>query len=242
MILNIKQAYEICESIKSINIDIGIQYEKKLANKFIPKEKALKSKEMQNEWWKTLKKGDIVRCIVSKNKTYRKIGDEFVIWKDYDKNYPYISYDYIRSSSNFDEFELVRRANEVKEEVPEYYECINRGYASFTVGKIYKIRNPLNLEDDGNFIDDSGRCNGWCGYNYEHFKPSTKSAYDAQFRTDVPNSDIDYIDIMCKKDCLSVNSPKKKSYTPIYTEPTTVTNVDELILIKKVNKVKTIKI
>jgi len=37
-------------------------------------------------------------------------------------------------------------------------------------------------------------------------------------------------------------SPKKKSYIPIYTEPTTVTNVDEVVLIKKVNKVKTIKI
>ena len=35
---------------------------------------------------------------------------------------------------------------------------------------------------------------------------------------------------------------KKKSYIPIYTEPTTVKNVDELILIKKVNKVKPIKI
>jgi hypothetical protein len=68
-----------------------------------------------------------------------------------------------------------------------------------------------------------------------------KEYYDSLDITPTKEEVEEYIDIMCKKDSLFINTPKK-SYIPIYTEPTIVKNVDELTLIKKVNKVKTIKI
>ena len=64
---------------------------------------------------------------------------------------------------------------------PEYYKCITSSTIdSFTVGKIYKIRNPNNLEDEYNFINDNGKRDGYSGTNFRHFKPSTKEAFDLQ--------------------------------------------------------------
>ncbi|MGV8961883.1 MAG: hypothetical protein ACOH2V_00685 [Candidatus Saccharimonadaceae bacterium] len=63
---------------------------------------------------------------------------------------------------------------------PEYYEYVNESSNDFTEGKIYKAHNPQNLNSIYNFIDDTGRENGYASYNYEFFKPSTKEAFDAQ--------------------------------------------------------------
>lgn len=64
---------------------------------------------------------------------------------------------------------------------PEYYEFIGENGQSFTKGKIYKIIDPKNLENYGNFIDDDGKENGWGGGdNHTKFKPSTKEAFDEQ--------------------------------------------------------------
>jgi hypothetical protein len=63
----------------------------------------------------------------------------------------------------------------------EYYECVDsQEIDCFTIGKIYRIRNPKNLEDAVNFIDDRGHANGWCGSNHKHFKPSTLEAFNLQ--------------------------------------------------------------
>jgi hypothetical protein len=63
----------------------------------------------------------------------------------------------------------------------EYYECVeSQEVDCFTIGKIYKIKNPKNLEDAVNFIDDRGHANGWCGFNHKHFKPSTLEAFNLQ--------------------------------------------------------------
>jgi len=65
------------------------------------------------------------------------------------------------------------------ENKPEYYECIKTlNPALFTVGKLYKINNPNNLEDTYNFIDNHGEDNGWSGINYKHFKPVSKWSKD----------------------------------------------------------------
>jgi len=64
----------------------------------------------------------------------------------------------------------------------EYYKCIDNSNSEdcFTLNKIYKIRNPENLEEIGNFIDDNGAYNGWSGNNYKHFEPSTEYEYNEQ--------------------------------------------------------------
>ena len=79
------------------------------------------------------------------------------------------------------------------EEYPEYYECIKGDEEDFITGKIYKINNPKNLEAPANFIDEKGRENGWCTSNFEHFNPSTKSAYDAQFKKEEDYKVGDYV-------------------------------------------------
>ena len=68
---------------------------------------------------------------------------------------------------------------ESNEKYPEYYEFIGNN-SFFTKGKIYKIKNPTNLEAEYNFIDDQNKPNGWGGYNHKYFKPSTKEAFDLQ--------------------------------------------------------------
>lgn len=63
---------------------------------------------------------------------------------------------------------------------PEYYEYIGLGDVAFTKGKIYKIVNPKNINDFGNFIDNDGTKNGFSGENAKKFKPSTEQAFLAQ--------------------------------------------------------------
>ena len=69
-------------------------------------------------------------------------------------------------------------------EYPEYYKCFSGGKREmedgFTIGKIYKIKNPEDLEKMGNFIDDNGQSNGWGGVNYKHFEPSTIEKWNIQ--------------------------------------------------------------
>jgi hypothetical protein len=71
-------------------------------------------------------------------------------------------------------------------EYPEYYECINipDRNKNWVEGKIYKIRNSKQLESYKNFIDEAGEPNGFCPHNHKHFKPSTREAYEAQFKKD----------------------------------------------------------
>lgn len=54
-----------------------------------------------------------------------------------------------------------------------YYKCIkNKDHENvFTLGKIYEALNPNNLEQYGNFIDDTGNRNGFSGLNHKHFEP-----------------------------------------------------------------------
>jgi hypothetical protein len=63
----------------------------------------------------------------------------------------------------------------------EYYKCIDNGKDQdcFTLNKIYKINNPKDLENVGNFIDDKGVLH-WRGTNYRHFEPSTEYEYNKQ--------------------------------------------------------------
>jgi hypothetical protein len=65
---------------------------------------------------------------------------------------------------------------------PLYYEYIGvrTGQDSFTIGRIYKIRNPKNIEAPFNFMDDNGRENGFVGENHKFFKPSTLKAFTQQ--------------------------------------------------------------
>jgi len=61
------------------------------------------------------------------------------------------------------------------ENKPEYYECIRTSDPKlFTVGKLYKINNPNNLEDVCNFINNNGVYDGWSGVNYKYFSPVLK--------------------------------------------------------------------
>jgi hypothetical protein len=76
----------------------------------------------------------------------------------------------------------------------EYYKCINANSAEdcFTLNKIYKIRNPEDLEHVANFIDDNGASNGWSGNNYKHFEPSTEYEYNEQNNISNIKKDVDY--------------------------------------------------
>ena len=76
----------------------------------------------------------------------------------------------------------------------EYYKCIdtNGSEDCFTLNKIYKIINPKDLEDIGNFIDDKGATNGWSGSNYRHFEPSTEYEYNEQNNISNKEKDVDY--------------------------------------------------
>jgi len=76
----------------------------------------------------------------------------------------------------------------------EYYKCINNNNAEdcFTLNKIYKIRNPENLEDFSNFINDKGQSDGWQGNNYKHFEPSTEYKYNEQNNISNKEKDVDY--------------------------------------------------
>lgn len=64
----------------------------------------------------------------------------------------------------------------MKEEFPTYYMYTGPGGVSsgFTKYKIYKVRNPLNLEEERNFIDNRGIQNGFSPLNSEYFKPVTE--------------------------------------------------------------------
>lgn len=63
---------------------------------------------------------------------------------------------------------------------PEYYEYMDDTRNNFTKGKIYKVRNPKDIEAGENFIDDNGIENGFSGNNAKYFKASTEEAFLAQ--------------------------------------------------------------
>ena len=52
------------------------------------------------------------------------------------------------------------------------YRCLKGDYInSFTVGKIYQLREGKKLNDSKAFIDNFGDENGFGGENHEHFEP-----------------------------------------------------------------------
>ena len=64
----------------------------------------------------------------------------------------------------------------------------------FTIGKIYKIKNPEDFEKTENFIDDNGEENGWGGANYKHFEPSTIEEWNIQEGIYIkPEAEEDYL-------------------------------------------------
>lgn len=98
-----------------------------------------------------------------------------------DKKYPYITnngscnYTTIGTEITFDQFKkyvLKQDVEESKEVIPEYVECISWFGNSFTPSKIYKVVNGKVKDNYGDH-----KITDW---NYECFKPSTKSAFDAQ--------------------------------------------------------------
>jgi len=110
--------------------------------------------------------------------------------------------------------------------LPEYYEFIGDAKA-FTKGKIYKIKNPSNLEDKGNFIDDEGFVNGYAEDNYKKFKPSTEEAFLVQEGiTPKPNQDkgvmtvnVGYIYNGVRKDIIALNEKSLlKKLKELYNE------------------------
>jgi hypothetical protein len=61
---------------------------------------------------------------------------------------------------------------------PEYYKFIKETtIKSFTQYKIYKIKNPDNLNHYENFINDERRANGLSPENDKCFEPATKEEY-----------------------------------------------------------------
>jgi hypothetical protein len=57
-------------------------------------------------------------------------------------------------------------------EKAKYYEFIGTDPGqSYITGKHYEIRNPDNLEEPENFIDEQGVPNGYSPNNHEYFKP-----------------------------------------------------------------------
>jgi len=144
-----------------------------------------------------------------------------------------------------------------KKEIPAYVECTyNNGTLgdSLIVGHIYKADQLL---DDYLYLEGytigiykalTSNFSAICTSEYTGFKPSTKEAYDAQFNTSIPEpkpyfndedddgEPNDFKQASDVSDCLK--EQKKSTYIPIYTEPTPVQKVEELVLIKPVIKIK----
>lgn len=80
-----------------------------------------------------------------------------------------------------------------------YYKFISRKHANiFTFNKIYKIRDPANLEKFGNFIDDNGHENGFMPTNHLYFEPSTEMEWWIQEGIKI-NSNTNYLIKLLKK-------------------------------------------
>jgi hypothetical protein len=64
--------------------------------------------------------------------------------------------------------------------IPEYVECLNTAFTNFTKGKIYKLDSEGNCQmDNGNFTKGSMQY----PKDKNYLKPSTKEAYEAQFKS-----------------------------------------------------------
>lgn len=101
--------------------------------------------------------------------------------KEIDKKYPYITnngscnYTTMGTEITFDQFKkyvLKQDVEESKEVIPEYVECISWFGIPFTPSKIYKVVNGKVKDNYGNH-----KITDW---DHECFKPSSKSAFDAQ--------------------------------------------------------------
>jgi hypothetical protein len=99
----------------------------------------------------------------------------------------------------------------IQSQYPEYYEFIGDGSMSFSKGKIYKIINPKDINDEGNFIDNSGTPNGFSPKNKEKFKPSTEEAFLAQQGL-VPKSKDNSVDVVRLEYSLSPSNSYDTSF------------------------------
>jgi hypothetical protein len=99
----------------------------------------------------------------------------------------------------------------IQSQYPEYYEFIGDGSMAFSKGKIYKIINPKDINDEGNFIDNSGTPNGFSPKNKEKFKPSTEEAFLAQQGL-VPKSKDNSVDVVRLEYSLSPSNSYDTSF------------------------------
>ena len=127
------------------------------------------------EKWYVLVTNETVKDInIFKSKTswkdkaidYKAVGYEGVGYNSPPNDYTEITFD------QFKKYVLKQDVEESKEVIPEYVECISWFGNSFTPSKIYKVVNGKVKDNDGyHKITD---------WNHVDFKPSTKSAFDAQ--------------------------------------------------------------
>lgn len=68
----------------------------------------------------------------------------------------------------------------MKSTKPLYYRYTESTNSSFIGGKIYKIRNPNDLNSWGNFVDENGDGNGFAPNNERYFTPSTEQEWNKQ--------------------------------------------------------------
>jgi len=85
--------------------------------------------------------------------------------------------DFSKFNSRYSVNALTPTSTSTQSQYPEYYEYIGDESYSFSTGKIYKIRNPKDIEAGDNFIDNNGDYNGFSGDNGKKFKPSTQEAF-----------------------------------------------------------------
>jgi hypothetical protein len=105
---------------------------------------------VSNEWWKTLKKGDVVRCIANPGKVVsRKVGQEYIVQEDFKGS---IEYTYYHASTDFEDWKLVKRANEVEKwSVGTYvvFKIKKLNHSKGEIGRIVsKDTTTFDLEDE----------------------------------------------------------------------------------------------
>lgn len=79
---------------------------------------------------------------------------------------------------------------------PKYYKCVElNAEENFTYDKIYRIINPDNLNDYGNFIDNKGKRNGFAPNNEKSFTPVTELEWNLQegIITKIVSEDYSYL-------------------------------------------------
>lgn len=89
----------------------------------------------------------------------------------------YSSFWDFQKNAEFVEITLEEFKYHILGERTEYYEFVGKKGNSFTIGKIYKVKNPNELETSVNFIDDNGKANGFAPNNHKKFILSTEEKW-----------------------------------------------------------------